>query len=269
MSCGHAASLPPTRTSGVLRNNRLLRPGRPGAAGTTTSADFPVTAGAFDTVLSPLDGAGSDGFVMRFTTDPSTSGDTTVGTPTPLSPPNGAAFPSGTLMVRLQWSAVPDPSGIDGYEFQTSGQPNFTNATAGVSHTTEVIMPPTGTGEQGIGLGTTYWRVRAYDRAGNIGAWSTANSFTLDSPSAPPSVTFAYSYPLSVVGGSSAVGAVYLDRPAPVGGLTVTPVLRYNKNRGFLAPNLPLPVTVPASFTVPEGAVSAEFPITTAPLSPI
>src|SRR6266581_7453710 len=232
-------------------------------AGTTTSADFPVTSGAFDTTLSPLDGAGSDGFVMRFTTDPNGSGDVTVGTPTPLTPSNGATFPSGTLMVRLQWSAVSDASGIDGYEFQTSGASTFANPTPGVSHIPEIILPPTGTGEQGIGLGTWYWRVRAYDRAGNIGAWSSTSSFTLDAPAAPPSVTFAGSYPATVVGGGSAVGAVYLDRPAPPGGLTVVPVLRYNRNRGYLAPNLPIPVAVPASITVPGGAVSAEFPITT------
>src|SRR5207244_11979853 len=77
-------------------------------AGSTTSADFPVTAGAFDTALSPLDGAGSDGFISRFTTEPDASGDLTAGNPQPVSPPSGATFPSGTLMTRLQWSAVSD-----------------------------------------------------------------------------------------------------------------------------------------------------------------
>src|SRR5262249_23166674 len=137
----------------------------------------------------------------------------------------------------------------------------------GTVHTTEVMQPASGTGEQGLALGTWFWHVRAYDRAGNVGAWSAVASFTIGAASTPAAVYFADTYPHGVVGGSSAVGVVHLDNPATAGGQTVTLTMRYNKNTGFLAPKVPIPVTIPASVTLPAGAVSAQFDIGTSPVS--
>src|SRR6185295_2398439 len=112
-------------------------------------------------------------------------------------------------------------------------------------------------------LGTWFWRVRAADRAGNLGAWSTVNTFTIDAPNPPATLHFMGTYPSSVVGGASAVGILYLKKPAPAGGLLAKLALRYNRNVGLLAPNLPFPVTAPSSITIPEGALTALFDIAT------
>jgi hypothetical protein len=234
-------------------------------AGTTESPDFPVTTGAFDVTFGNVV-TSSDGFAMRFTAEPDQSGDLTVGTPVPLSPPNGASFPFGTFHALLEWSSVADPSGIDGYEFEAGTQPTFPPGFVsypGTVHEANVILPPTGTGEQGLSLGTWFWRVRAVDFAGNVGAWSAVSSFTINAASAPPAVTFVDHFPAAVIGGASAVGVVHLDKPAPAGGATVALSTRYNKNTGFLAPHLPIPLTVPPAAIVPAGALSAVFDIAT------
>lgn len=237
-------------------------------AGTTGSVDLPVTTGAFDTTLANLFG-GADGFAMRFTTEPDDSGDLAVGTPIPLSPPNGTTVPSGTIHARLQWSPVADPSGIDGYQFELSTQQSFASPSySGTVHDTEeVILPPTGTGEQGLTLTTWFWRVRAVDFAGNVGEWSTPSSFTVNAPSATPAVSFVQVFPSSLVGGASGAAAVHLDKPAPPGGQTVALTMRYNRNTGQLAPYVPFPVILPATVTVPAGATTAQFPIQTTPIS--
>lgn len=66
---------------------------------------------------------------------------------------------------------------------------------------------------------------------------------------APATVTFA---PAEVLGGQSSVATVTLAAPAPAGGTTVD-----------LVTNHPELATVPRTITVPEGAVLAEFPVTT------
>ena len=58
--------------------------------------------------------------------------------------------------------------------------------------------------------------------------------------------------PYSVTGGANAQGTAFLTGPAPVGGAVVT---LSSSNRAAAA--------VPASVTVPAGATSATFPITT------
>jgi hypothetical protein len=236
-------------------------------AGATGAANFPVTAGAYDKSYNHLDDLGTDAFVFRFTTEPDASGDLTVGTPTPFSPPNGATFPQGSYVGRLQWTEVLDASGIDGYEFQMSSRPDFINAIPGTTHIPEIIYPAPGSGDAGLALGTTYWRVRAYDRAGNVGTWSATSSFRLDVPNSPPAIQFFDTYPRKIVGGQSAVGVLHLDNPAPAGGLTATLHLRYNTSVGFVAPNRPIPVSVPTSVTVPAGAISVLFDITSTPLT--
>ncbi|MCI0535195.1 MAG: SBBP repeat-containing protein [Verrucomicrobiales bacterium] len=236
-------------------------------AGTTSSADFPVTSGSFDVEYAHPDGGGSDGFIMRFVAEPDASGDLSVGTPTLISPPNGATFPSGTFLARLQWTPLPDAAGIDGYEFEMSGQPDFSNANPGTTHEEEIIVPAHGSGSAGLILGTTYWRVRAYDWAGNVGAWSAPSSFSIDVPNSPPAIEFLDTHPHSLVGGGFGVGVIHLDKPAPAGGQTVTLHLRYNPSVGYLAQNRPIPLTIPAAITIPAGAVSALFDITSTPVS--
>lgn len=67
----------------------------------------------------------------------------------------------------------------------------------------------------------------------------------------PPAVAAHSVTPSSVTGGASSTGTVTLDSPAPAGGITVT-----------LTSNRPA-VTVPTTLVVPEGSVSASYPIST------
>ena len=73
-------------------------------------------------------------------------------------------------------------------------------------------------------------------------------------PSLPTLTGFTVS-PTSVQGGTSATGTVTLDGPAPAGGLGVS-----------LSSNLPGSASVPDSVTVPAGATSASFTVTTFPV---
>src|SRR5205823_669449 len=71
-------------------------------------------------------------------------------------------------------------------------------------------------------------------------------------PTTSASVSFT---PSTVVGGNAATGQVALRDPAPAGGLAVT-----------LSSDLPA-VQVPASVTIPAGAIAATFPVTTVPVA--
>lgn len=65
----------------------------------------------------------------------------------------------------------------------------------------------------------------------------------------PSNISF---FPLAVTGGNPSTGTVFLTQPAASGGATV-----------FLSSANPQRVQVPSSVTVPAGATSASFPITT------
>jgi FG-GAP-like repeat len=97
-----------------------------------------------------------------------------------------------------------------------------------------------------------FWRVRAINSAGVSGPFSTVRRFTPQSPpSAPASLSSVAVSPSSVAGGSNATGTVRLTSAAPTGGFAVS----LSSSSGT--------ATVPASATVPGGATSTTFPITT------
>jgi hypothetical protein len=83
-----------------------------------------------------------------------------------------------------------------------------------------------------------------------LGSSSTTATITVE-PSQGPISSFTLS-PASVQGGTSFAGTVTLSAPAPSGGATVT------SSSGDTAV-----ATVPASVTVPAGATSATFIVTT------
>ena len=113
-----------------------------------------------------------------------------------------------------------------------------------------------------------YWRVRTADRAGNLSAWSSTSTFTLGAAGGKKSVTSVGILPASVVGGDSANGLVYISGPAPAGGVVVHLSVHHStaytvcKSR-----RSPLPITVPATVTVPAGATQVAFTATTGPVT--
>jgi hypothetical protein len=101
--------------------------------------------------------------------------------------------------------------------------------------------------------GNVYWRVRTLDNANLYSPWSAPRSFIDGTPLAAASaLTLNQS---AVVGGTTAQGTILLEAPAPKGGVSVA----LTSNNSV--------INIPSSITVPAGATSASFPITTSAVS--
>src|SRR5882757_10191046 len=115
-----------------------------------------------------------------------------VGVPTPLAP---AAAANVSCPLIISWSAVTDPSGILGYNWQVSTSATF--PTIALQNSTNVGI--TQDTVSGLPNGTYFWRVQAVSGAFVKGAWSAARSFNITGagtgqPGAPTmSPTKAYS----------------------------------------------------------------------------
>lgn len=111
--------------------------------------------------------------------------------PTPLGPANGASV---VVPFTNSWSAVLDPSGINGgYNWQVSATPNFAevlcqNSTF-PSQTQDVLS--------GLPNGTYYWRVQGVDNALVSGPWSATESFTVTGASSAEPVAPVLNPPLA------------------------------------------------------------------------
>jgi hypothetical protein len=81
--------------------------------------------------------------------------------------------------VSFSWNAVTDSSGVT-YTIQIYQDP-APGATGLIEHTglTATTYKMTDAEELKSSKAPYYWRVRATDAAGNVGAWSTANTFTI------------------------------------------------------------------------------------------
>lgn len=123
-----------------------------------------------------------------------------VAVPNPLSPASGANLQSP---LTISWSAVTDPSGILGYNWQVSTSSTF--PTIALQNSTNVGI--TQDTVSGLPNGTYFWRVQAVNGAFVKSAWSAARSFNITGagpgqPAAPVlSPTKAYStfHPLEVM----------------------------------------------------------------------
>lgn len=123
-----------------------------------------------------------------------------VAVPNPLSPASGTNLQSP---LTISWSAVTDPSGILGYNWQVSTSSTFPTITlqnsTNVGTTQDTVS--------GLPNGTYFWRVQAVSGAFVKSAWSAARSFNITGagpgqPGAPVlSPTKAYStfHPLEVM----------------------------------------------------------------------
>ena len=217
-------------------------------AGNTVSPDFPSTPGVVQPAYKPGPpqfAPAEDGFAAELTLTADASGDLSVGTPTLQTPANFTTFPT-TGDVTLRWNDVADPSGIEAYVYQISTRSDFPRDF--IQYTGSVSTPSFLA--RSLSTGTHFWRVQAADRAGNLGAFSPAFSFTTGVTGANPVLGFIRLDPQRVNGGTTSNGTLFLNFGAVAlpGGAVVT--LR-SGNPGL--------VTVPAAVTIPAGANSAPF----------
>ena len=164
--------------------------------------------------------------------------------PAPLSPAAGATVQTP---FTLSWSAVTDPSGILGYNWEVSASSNFSSITAHNStngQTQDVAS--------GLANGSYFWHVQAVDNAFVTGPWSAPRSFTVSgagpgSPASPtmgPPKGYSTFHPLEVMtfNWSTVTGAA-------------TYVMQYSTDSSFTVANrvqfdnLPTPTM---SFSTPD-----------------
>jgi hypothetical protein len=245
---GTGADCVPISTVGAklayLGNNTIA------LAGTAVPFDFPTTPGGVLEATDPQSD-GSNPFVAKITLEADSSGDLSAAAPTLSSPPNNSTTGGSGGAVRFQWTAVSDPAGIEGYQYEVSTKPDFPadfTHYKGSVNTNEIIF-------ETISIQTPwYWRVRTADGAGNLSAWSPTSVFTAGVTGATPIVNFVQFYPTAVAGGNPVHAVLHLADPAPAGGLTVELV-----SRG--------PIGAPATVTFAPGAISANVSVTTTPVT--
>jgi hypothetical protein len=115
--------------------------------------------------------------------------------PSAVSPADGASV---TEPFTISWTAVSDPTGIIGYNWQVSSSSAFTS----------VLLQNSTNGEtqasvSGLANGTYFWRVQAVNGAFEQGAWSQPRSFTVTgaggAPSLAPPKGYSTFHPLEVM----------------------------------------------------------------------
>jgi hypothetical protein len=92
--------------------------------------------------------------------------------PTALAPANGSSVQTP---FTISWSAVSDPSGLLGYNWQVSSSSSF----ATIAKQDSVNDPGTQATVSGLAAGTYFWRVQAVSGAFVQGPWSQPQSFTI------------------------------------------------------------------------------------------
>jgi hypothetical protein len=163
--------------------------------------------------------------------------------PSLISPVDGAIV---TQPVTLDWSNVTNATM---YEVQVDnsssiGSPFIVSATVTASQVTLSGLPAQ----------RLWWRVRARNAAGVFGPFSSVRRFTPQAAPATASLSSVGVNPPTVTGGGTSTGTVTLTSGAPAGGAVVS----LSSSQAVAA--------VPPTVTVPAGASSANFAVTTSPV---
>jgi hypothetical protein len=167
----------------------------------------------------------------------------TPGAPTLLSPAQDA---TPAQPVAFDWT---DVSAATAYRIQIDDSNNF-SAPLVTDRVVTASQFTASTLNQGR---RHWWRVRGINSAGTAGAWSSVRRFTPGAFTQAPSLAGIALNPASVAGGNTSQGTASLTSAAPSGGAVVT-----------LSSSNTSAATVPASVTVPAGAFSATFTVSTA-----
>ena len=212
-----------------------------------SSAAFTITTGAVS-VTTAVTITGSHGGNTRSATLTVTPSTAPPAAPTLISPANRAEVPPNQN-ITFTWGAV---AGAATYEIQIDDSDRFSAplvaSAAGLAQTQYV--------RSFSSEKRHWWRVRGRNAGGTDGAWSTVRSFGVKRgatlPPGDASLSGLTLSPSTVTGGSSSRGTVTLTSAAPSGGAVVA---LSSSNTSVAA--------APSSVTVPAGATSASFNVTT------
>lgn len=216
-------------------------PGIVSVAGGQTSANFTVTTRSVSSSTPVTVTAFYD--TTRSATLTVTSGSSqppAPGTPTLSSPANGATV---SQPVTLDWGNVANAAT---YEIQVDDSSGFSiPLVQSLTSTASAITV------NGLAPVQHWWRVRARNSAGAAGNWSSSRRFTPQGAPAPASLSSVSLSPSSVAGGNSAQGTVTLTSAAPSGGASIS------------LSSSSTSATTPSTVTIPAGATSANFVVST------
>jgi hypothetical protein len=163
--------------------------------------------------------------------------------PTLLSPAQDA---TPAQPVAFDWT---DVAAATAYRIQVDDSNNFSAPLA----IDRVVTASQFTASTPLNAGRRHWwRVRGINSAGTAGAWSSVRRFTPGAFTQAASLAGIALNPTSLVGGTTSEGTASLTTAAPSGGAVVT-----------LSSSNTSAATVPASVTVPAGAFSATFTVST------
>ena len=218
---------------------RIYRDGGPVAVATvtgTTFSDAGIT-GTHSYQVTAIDAVGNESALSNIASA------TAAGTVdiTPPTAPTSLIATANTAArtIALSWTASTDDVGVTGYRvFRDNG----TTPIATVTGTT--FNDPNQ-------LGTHVYVVAAIDAAGNQSAFSNSATATITIPEGTTLAGLTVD-PDTVTAPANSIGTVTLNGAAPAGGVSVA-----------LSSSDTGKATVPASVTVPEGANSATFVIST------
>src|SRR5918994_1926558 len=186
----------------------------------------------------------------------------------------GGAFPSFAVLLNSTGDAPPPtptaPTLLSPAQDATPAQPvafDWTDVNAATAYRIQIdnsnsfsaplvvdrVVTPSQFSASTLNAGRRHWwRVRGINSAGTAGAWSSVRRFTPGAFTQAPSLAGIALNPASVVGGNTSEGTASLTSAAPSGGAVVT-----------LSSSNTSAATVPASVTVPAGAFSATFTVST------
>ena len=217
---------------------RIYRDGGPSAINTVNGTTFSDAglSGTHGYGVTAIDAAGNESGLSNIASATVVGGDVTPPTaPTALTANGNLA--TGTI--ELSWTASTDDVGVTGYRvFRDNGSTPITTVTG------TTFNDPNQ-------LGTHVYAVAAIDAAGNQSALSNSATATITIPAGSTLENLTVN-PTTVTAPANSTGTVTLNGAAPAGGVTVT--LR-SSDTGK--------ATVPSTVTVPQGASSATFVITT------
>jgi len=169
-----------------------------------------------------------------------------------LSPENNAVFGTREInfvkFVLEDRDNVNDWSGVSYYTIEIDDSPDFGSPIRTVNSTgpSQTVTLPDNM--------TYYWRVRATDRAGNIGPWSSVRQFTIKDLTPPPTPAL-----LSPSNGSIlSVQTPTLDWSDVTDPSGVTYDLQVDDSSSFTSPNINKTGLAPSSYTLSSGEALAD-----------